>query len=311
MKLSVLLITYNHARYIREALDSVLWQDIDFPFEVVVCDDASTDNTRELVAEYVGKDPRISFRFLADAPNMGVTRNYQRGFAAVESEYVATLEGDDIWCSPQKLSQQLAFLEAHRECSVCGCNYFVYLEEEARYTERVERGEGFRYLDSRQLIADNLIGNFSTCMYRADSLKRLPAKLFDMRAYDWAVNIVMGRFGLIGFLNTPMSIYRIHGAGTWSLLSHRQKLTSQLEVLPQYDAITDGVFAEDFNALAARLRAAGAGEGHVPAFQLRRIARRGTSLLIQFIPPLLVTILKQLVPPVCWRVVYKFIGRRA
>ncbi|WP_082926215.1 glycosyltransferase [Cupriavidus sp. D384] len=311
MKLSILLITYNHARYIREALDSVLWQDIDFPFEVVVCDDASTDHTREIIAEYVGKDPRVSFRFLPEVPNMGVTRNYQRGFVAVESEYVAALEGDDVWCSPQKLSQQLAFLEAHRECSVCGCNYFVYSEEQARYTERVEREEGFRYLDSRQLIADNLIGNFSTCMYRTAALKRLPPALFDLRAYDWAVNIVMGRFGLIGFLNTPLSIYRIHGAGTWSLLTHRQKLTSQLEVLPQYDAITDGIFRDDFDALAVRLRAAGAGAGPAPAFQFRRAARFGLKLLVQCIPPLFVTIAKQLVPPVCWRVMYKFIGRRA
>lgn len=311
MKLSVLLITYNHARYIREALDSVLWQDLDFAFEVVVCDDASTDNTREIIAEYVGKDPRVSFRFLPEAPNMGVTRNYQRAFAAVESEYVATLEGDDIWCSPEKLSQQLAFLEAHRECSVCGCNYFVYAEDLARYTERVERSEGFRYIDSRQLIADNLIGNFSTCMYRTEALKKLPPALFDLRAYDWAVNIVMGRYGLIGFLNTPMSIYRIHGAGTWSLLSHRQKLTSQLEVLPQYDAITDGIFKDEFDTLAVSLRAAGAGAGPAPAFQVRRAARWGTSLLVQCIPPLFLTILKQLVPPVCWRVVYKFIGRRA
>ncbi|WP_444633057.1 glycosyltransferase [Cupriavidus oxalaticus] len=311
MKLSILLVTYNHADYTRQALDSVFWQDLDFPFEIVVADDASTDNTRDIIAEYVGRDPRISIRFLPESPNLGITRNYQRGFAAINTEYVATLEGDDIWCSPHKLSQQLAFLESHRECVLCGCNYFVYSEEQARYTERVPAEVGFRYLDSRQLIADNLIGNFSTCLYRTRALKQLPAALFDLRAYDWAVNIAVGRLGLIGFLNMPLSIYRIHGGGTWSLLSHREKLTSQLEVIPQYDAVTGGIFREDFDALAVRLRAAGAGSGPAQTFQLRRAVRWGARTAVDCLPPLVATLLRQLVPPVFKRALLRMIGRRA
>ncbi|MFC4338956.1 glycosyltransferase [Cupriavidus numazuensis] len=311
MKLSILLVTFNHAAYIRRALDSILWQDLDFSFEIVVADDASTDNTREIIAEYAGRDPRVSIRFLPESHNLGITKNYQRGFAAIDTEYVAIIEGDDIWSSPHKLSQQLAFLESHRECVLCACNYFVYLEEEARYTERVPGSDGFRYLDSRQLIADNLIGNFSTCLYRTSALRQLPVELFDVRAYDWAVNIAVGRLGLIGFLNSPLSIYRIHGGGTWSLLSHRQKLTSQLEVIPQYDAITGSVFREDFDALAARLRAAGAGSGHAQAFQLRRALRWGARTAVDCLPPLIATLLRQLIPPVFKRVLIRMIGRRA
>lgn len=314
MKVSVLLVTYNHAAYIRQALDSVLWQDIDQNFEIVVADDASTDNTRAIIKEYEGRDPRVRFRFLAEAPNMGITRNYQRAFAAIESEYVAVLEGDDIWCSPQKLSSQLAFLEAHRECVLCGSNYFVYSEEEAKYTERMEATNGFRYLSSRDLIADNLIGNFSTCLYRVSALRNLPVALFDLRAYDWAVNITVGCQGLIGFLNTPLSIYRIHSGGSWSLLTHRQKLASQLEVIPQYDAVTNGIFHTEFEALASRLRAAGGADAPsatgTTRFTLRRALRGGLRLLIECLPPVVVMVLKGMIPPICKRVVQKVMGRQ-
>ncbi|WP_439892762.1 glycosyltransferase [Ralstonia sp. 25C] len=293
-------------------MDSVLWQDIDQNFEIVVADDALTDSTRAIIREYVGRDPRVQFRFLPEAPNMGITRNYQRGFAAIDSEYVAVLEGDDIWCSPTKLSRQLAFLDAHRECVLCGSNYFVYSEDESRYTERVPASDGFRYLSSRDLIADNLIGNFSTCLYRVSALRNLPSALFDLRAYDWAVNITIGRQGLIGFLDAPLSIYRIHGAGSWSLLTHRQKLTSQLEVIPQYDAVTDQVFHAEFEALAVRLRAAGAGGVEVAVLPagvtLRRVVRGGLRLVMECLPPVAVTILRWMVPPICKRVVRKAMG---
>lgn len=321
MKLSILLVTYNHSAYIRQALDSVLWQDFPQDFEIVVADDASTDDTRAIIAEYEGRDPRVRFRFLPAEPNMGITRNYQRGFAAVESEYVAVLEGDDIWCSPEKLSSQLSFLEAHRECVLCGSNYFVYSEKDVRYTERVPASSGFRYISSRDLIADNLIGNFSTCLYRVSALKQLPVALFNLRAYDWAVNIAVGRLGLIGFLNTPLSIYRVHDGGSWSLLTHRQRLASQLEVLPQYDAVTEGIFHAEFEALAARLRAAGAADvesapravraANAARFTLRRVARGGARLLIECLPPVAVQVIRWIMPPIFKRVLQKAIGRQA
>src|SRR5467141_1026888 len=90
-KLSVLLVTYNHEGYIRQALDSVLMQETDFDFEIVVADDYSQDSTIAVIKEYQAKHPQL--RILSSERNVGITRNYQRGFAACRGEYIAVLEG--------------------------------------------------------------------------------------------------------------------------------------------------------------------------------------------------------------------------
>src|SRR5205085_12529467 len=99
-KLSVLLVTYNHEQYIRQALDSVLMQRTDFDFEIVVADDFSQDSTRAIVEGYQAEYYNI--RILQSEKNVGITHNYQPGSAACRGEYVAVLEGDDYWTSPNK-----------------------------------------------------------------------------------------------------------------------------------------------------------------------------------------------------------------
>ena len=92
-RLSVLLVTYNHERYIRRALQSLLQQEFAGPIELVVADDTSGDETLAIVREYDGTDDRFRFVILPHATHVGVTANYERGFAACTGEYVAVLEG--------------------------------------------------------------------------------------------------------------------------------------------------------------------------------------------------------------------------
>jgi len=108
-KLTVLLVTYNHECYIDQALESLFRQDFSGHIELVVADDASNDATLARIRRHEGRDDRFVFKYLGADTNVGITRNYQRGFAACNSEFVAVLEGDDHWCSPHKLSRQVAF----------------------------------------------------------------------------------------------------------------------------------------------------------------------------------------------------------
>ncbi len=118
-KLSVLFITYNHERYLRQALDSVLMQQTDFDFEVVVGEDCSTDSTREILREYRSNDPgRI--RLLFRERNFGrPTLNVYETAMECRGKYIATLEGDDYWTDPLKLQKAVDYLEAHPDCSGC------------------------------------------------------------------------------------------------------------------------------------------------------------------------------------------------
>lgn len=252
-KLSVLLVTYNHEDYVGQALESLFGQDYPGTIELVVADDASTDGTLALIRAYDGRDSRFVFRYLAADINRGITRNYQRGFSACRGEYVAVLEGDDYWVSPKKLTRQAGFLDEHRECDLCAVNYFVLHEASATFSERAPIGAGHRFISARDLIADNLVGNFSTCMYRISALVALPDELFRIRSYDWIVNICVARTSKIGFLEEPMSVYRLHSSGAWSKTPHLEKMKIQLELIPAYNALTNNVFSHEFKILSRRL----------------------------------------------------------
>src|SRR5438876_4603989 len=130
-KLSVLLVTCNHEKYIRKGLDSIVMQKTDFDFEVVVADDHSQDSSIAIIEKYQAGNH--DFRILPSERNVGITRNYQRGFAACRGEYIAVLEGDDFWISPTKLESSVAFLEQHPECAFCFHRYLRHEETSNRF----------------------------------------------------------------------------------------------------------------------------------------------------------------------------------
>jgi glycosyltransferase involved in cell wall biosynthesis len=253
-RLTVLIVTYNHEAYIRQAVESVLMQKLSERYQVIVADDGSTDKTRTIIDEIFSGSLRAPpVRFLDSAVNRGITENYRRSFAACDTEYVAIIEGDDYWIHPGKLAAQIAFLDKHLECAAVSANYFVYDENACRFTARATINTEFSYIDARGLINDNLIGNFSTCMYRLAALKAIPDALYLGTAYDWGVNICVARNALLGFLHTPFSVYRIHDRGTWNGLRQNERLAAHLEVVDHYNKATDFVFDTEFKALARRL----------------------------------------------------------
>lgn len=118
-KLSVILITYNHEKYIRKALDSVLSQKTDFPFEVVIGDDCSPDDTKNIVREYQKNYPD-QVRLVHREKNTGrPTLNVYETTMKCRGQYLAYLEGDDYWTDTKKLQKQMDFLESHPEYIAC------------------------------------------------------------------------------------------------------------------------------------------------------------------------------------------------
>src|SRR5215210_1594510 len=116
-EVSVLVITYNHGRFVRQALDGVAMQQTTFDVEVVLADDYSQDSTLEILKEYEANNPHV--RLLPSERRLGINLNYKRGFDACRGRYVAVLEGDDYWTSPRRLEILSAFLRQHPECSFC------------------------------------------------------------------------------------------------------------------------------------------------------------------------------------------------
>lgn len=123
MKLSVILITYNHEPYLRECLDGIFMQETDFEFEIVVGEDCSTDGTRDVLREYDARYPG-RMKLLFREKNLGrVTLNVYQTIMEARGEYLAFIEGDDFWTDPGKLQKQVDFLENHREYMGTTCSF--------------------------------------------------------------------------------------------------------------------------------------------------------------------------------------------
>lgn len=120
---SIVCDTYNHAPFVRDALDSFLAQKTSFPIEIIVHDDASTDGTADIIREYEREHPDL-FRCVYRTENI-----YQKDpkilehyvFPLARGKYIAICEGDDYWTNPDKLEKQISYMEAHPDCTLCVC----------------------------------------------------------------------------------------------------------------------------------------------------------------------------------------------
>lgn len=122
VQISIILLSYCHEKYIRQALESILNQETGLRYEVLVGDDASQDKTRDIIQEYVLRYPNV-VRPVFREKNVGVSYSLFDLLYRAQGKYIAILEGDDFWLDKQKIQKQFDFLESHPEyvgcCSKC------------------------------------------------------------------------------------------------------------------------------------------------------------------------------------------------
>ncbi len=216
---SIEIITYNHEKFLAKALDSVLMQEVDFKYEIVVGEDCSTDNTRQILLEYKDKYPD-KFRLLLHDKNVGMRKNGEavsEFSAESKSKYIALLEGDDYWIDPQKLQVQIDTMEEHPDC------YISFHAAESRYGED-DHGEVIaKHSDSNRLFSTSEVilggGDFSptsSIVYRSDLRPLLPDNYYDVPVGDYYLQIIGSTYGGILYLNRVMGVYRQGIEGSWS-----------------------------------------------------------------------------------------------
>lgn len=138
---SVLLVTYNQEAFIRRAIEGVLIQVTAFPVELVIGEDASIDNTRQICEEYAAKFPQ-KIRLLSGRENLGLNLNFLRTFALCKGKYIAYLEGDDWWIANDKLQKQVDVLEGADDVVLAHTNFKLFDLESKKYQDRLIRYEG-------------------------------------------------------------------------------------------------------------------------------------------------------------------------
>ena len=218
MKLSVCLITYNHGRFIAQALDSALAQETNFEFEIVVGEDCSADHTRQILVEYQQRYPG-KIRLMLPEKNLGANRNFARTLQACRGQYIALLEGDDYWTAPTKLQEQVDFLDSHEECAICFHSVRVF-HEDGSVAPRLSPRFGHKKIST---IEDLLgLGNFiPTCaaVFRNGLISEFPDWFYTLRIADFSLHVLNAQYGKIGYINKVMGAYRIHSGGTFSAAS--------------------------------------------------------------------------------------------
>lgn len=154
---SVVMITYNHAEYLAQAIEGVVNQQCSFPFELIIGEDASKDNTRDIALEYQRCYPHI-IRVLYSASNVGMNANGQRTFDAARGEFVAFCEGDDYWCATDKLSRQVAEIAGKPDVGVVHTDWVRSRKEGVEW--RVDWNRSVHRRTPLALLEGELFGAF-------------------------------------------------------------------------------------------------------------------------------------------------------
>ncbi len=215
MKVSVLMITYNHERFIAEALDSILAQTVNFQYEIVIGEDRSTDGTRDVIEQYAHRHPTV-IRPLFREANIGVAENFKQTFRACEGNYIAILEGDDYWCHDGKLQMQADALDAHPDWSSVYGIARVIAEDREQPPLEIPAPDLRRAVASLgELVRVNLIPT-CTVMFRNRLFDEFPAWFGVSPICDWPLHVLNARSGPAGFIEEVLSVYRQHPGGIFS-----------------------------------------------------------------------------------------------
>jgi len=140
---SVKMITYNHEPYIAQAIEGVVKQETEYPFELIIGEDCSTDRTREIVFDYQRKYPHI-IRVITSDRNVGMKKNGYRTTKACRGKYIAFCEGDDYWHHPYKLQKQVDYMETHSECELVCSDFDVYHAPSGRIIRNIVKSRNLR-----------------------------------------------------------------------------------------------------------------------------------------------------------------------
>ena len=238
--LSVCFICYNQAAFIRQALDSVLAQKVNFSWEIIIADDYSTDGTREIVLEYQSRYPGL-IRVLPRDSNLGPAKNFIDLINSAKGKYIAYLEGDDYWTLDTKLQQQVDFLQENPLFAICFTDCMeTYSEDPADPVNHLFGGSGGQTVTSaNELIFRNYIQT-CTVVFRNNFFKKFPDWYIDLKIGDWPFHLLNAQYGAIKFFPDVSAVHRNHSSGLWSsrnILSRIYAAISMFDKLERYTTL--------------------------------------------------------------------------
>lgn len=212
MKVSVVTITYNQAKFIEQTVVSAATQKTNFPFEIIVGDDASTDETPDILRKLKKRFPD-KIKLILNKRNLGGhgKNNFVNSYQFAKGGYIALLDGDDYWTSENKLQQQADLLDKHQDISICYHRVTSVNDEGQPHIEQLKPTEQTHFT-IKDLLIENFIPTVSI-MYRKKLFDEFPDFYFDEIVPDWILNILNAEHGNIAQIPQVMAAYRRHENG--------------------------------------------------------------------------------------------------
>ena len=208
MKVSVVIISYNQGKYIRQALDGVVSQQTNFPFEVIVADDCSTDDTLAVCRDFESKYSFVKVE--QSGKNLGYSKNWERALSLGSGEYLAIFEGDDYWTDNLKLQKQVDYLDSHNDCGVCYTDCDIF-NEDSNILETSIFSNGICEFNSVDpMLSKGYAGNV-TWMIRMETLNAMALTVPDKHPdVPWLLLYELCLHTTIGFLPENTGVWRRH-----------------------------------------------------------------------------------------------------
>lgn len=213
--LSVCMITYNHENFIRDAIEGVLMQKTNFPIELIIGEDCSTDKTRKIVMEHAELYPNI-IRALLPEKNLGMSQNFLETLNACSGKYIALCEGDDYWTDPNKLQKQVDFLEENEKAvavvtNTAICDFQNKIIQKERIVIPPNNTEGIFNL--HDFFNNNHFYPTLTLCFKSNynnwllkEMKRMSNPFLG----DWILFVLLHTKGDFGYINKSTACYRIN-----------------------------------------------------------------------------------------------------
>jgi len=226
---SIVMIAYNNERYISDAIKGVVKQRVDFPIELIISDDASTDKTSDIIEYWRKRYPHI-IRAYRNPTNLGLQANYLKAFQYCRGEYLAMCDADDYWICRSKLYRQVNYMRKHPQCAITFHRVINYFEDTG--VKSLSNGNQKTDTSITDLSCANYITNMSV-LYRltgTNILRNLPKFMSEIKLLDYAMHMLVADTGYIHYFSRPMGVYRQYAKGTWSQAKKYDRLSMSLAV---------------------------------------------------------------------------------
>ena len=252
-KVSVAMATYNHEKFIEQAIESVLAQQTTFDYTLIVGDDCSQDKTQEIVRSYSDKYPE-QIKTILYSKHIGLRSQDRVGLRVLEQctgKYVALLDGDDYWISEHKLQRQVDLLEKHSGAAFCFHNTKVVFDDDPsqNYLSHPEPPADVKIDD----IIQRWVAMTSSIVLRRDYLLPLPPWIIEINQADWLFQMLLAARGSVHYVDEVMSVYRRHSGGMSNMFADIDvSIDNTSRLYRHFNGWSEGKFREPvFRSLAA------------------------------------------------------------